>query len=360
MNANFIDYKNGLGEIMKVLILGGTRFLGRALVEEALKRGHEVTLFNRGTNQDVFPEVEQLIGNRDSDVSVLENRKWDVVMDTCGFAPHQIKKIASVLGDNIEHYTFVSSISTYKDWIPFHIKEGYHLQSIPPTEKLKAVENGEISPYEYYGALKVLCEEEAEKHWPGRVLHIRAGLLVGPFDYSDRLPYWVQRVAQGGKVMVPGRSDRPVQLIDVKDVATWAFDMTENRKVGKFNVTGPNDELTIEDLLNTCKAVTNSDAEFVWVEEQFLLESQVQPWTEMPLWIPESFPLEGETEPWKGGFFISIEKAVNAGLSFRPIEETIYDVYQWEKSREDIERKAGILRRREQELLEAWFQKEKL
>lgn len=360
MNTKFIGYENEWGKIMKVLILGGTRFLGRALVEEALKRGHEVTLFNRGTNQDVFPEVEQLIGNRDSDVSVLANRKWDVVMDTCGFAPHQIKKIAAVLGDNIEHYTFISSISTYKDWIPLHIKEDYHLQPMPPSDKLKAVEEGGISPYEYYGALKVLCEKEVEKHWPNRVLHIRAGLLVGPFDYTDRLPYWVQRVAQGGKVLVPGRSDRSVQLIDIKDVATWVFDMSENRKVGTFNVTGPNGELTIEELLNTCKAVTNSDAEFVWAEEQFLFEHNVQPWTEMPLWIPEHFPLEGETEPWKGSFFINIEKAVSTGLSFRPIEDTIYDVYQWEKSREDTERKAGISREREAELLEAWFQKERL
>lgn len=345
---------------MKVLILGGTRFLGRSLVEEALKRGHEVTLFNRGTNKEIFPEVEQLIGNRDSDVSLLKNRKWDVVMDTCGFAPHQMKKIAAVLGDNIEHYTFISSISTYKDWLPLHIKEDYDVQPLPPSDKLKAIEAGEISPYEYYGALKVLCEEEAEKHWPGRVLYVRAGLLVGSFDYSDRLPYWVGRVAQGGKVMVPGRSDRPVQLIDVRDVATWAFDMAKKRKVGTFNVTGPSDELTIEELLNTCKAVTNSSAEFVWVEERFLLENKVQPWTEMPLWIPETFPLEGETKPWKGGFFISIEKAVNAGLSFRHIEDTIYDVYQWEKLRGDIERKAGISRERELELLEAWFQKEKL
>lgn len=345
---------------MKVLILGGTRFLGRALVEEGLKRGHEITLFNRGTNKEAFPEVEQLIGNRDSDVSLLENRKWDVVMDTCGFAPHQIKKIAAVLGDNIEHYTYISSISVYKDWVPLHITEGYHLQSMPPDDKLKDVEEGKISPYEHYGALKVLCEAEAEKHWPGRVLHIRAGLLVGPFDYTDRLPYWVQRVAQGGKVLVPGRPDRPVQLIDVKDIATWVFNMTENRKAGTFNVTGPDYELTIEELLNTCKAVTNGDAEFVWTDEQFVLDYKIQPWTEMPLWIPEHFPLEGETEPWKGSFFISIEKAVNAGLSFRPLEDTVSDVYQWEKARQDTERKTGISREREQELLETWFQKEKL
>lgn len=342
---------------MKVLIIGGTRFLGKALVEEALSRGHEVTLFNRGTNKEEFPEVEQLIGNRDSDVSFLKKRKWDVVMDTCGFAPHQIKKIADVLGNNIEHYTYISSISVYKDWIPLNIKEDYHLQTKPPEDKLKDVEEGKISPYEHYGALKVLCEAEAEKHWSGRVLNIRAGLLAGPNDYTDRLPYWIQRVAQGGKVLVPGPPDRPVQLIDVKDIATWVFHMAENRKVGTFNVTGPNYDLTIEELLNTCKSVTKSATEFVWVEEQFLLEHKVKPWTEIPLWIPEHSPIEGETEPWKGTFFISIEKAVNSGLSFRAIEDTIYDVYQWEKVRKDTKRKTGITREREQELLEAWLHK---
>ncbi|PAD65986.1 NAD-dependent dehydratase [Bacillus sp. 7586-K] len=342
---------------MKVLIIGGTRFLGKALVAEALKKGHEVTLFNRGTNKEIFPEVEHLIGDRDGDLSLLKNRKWDVAIDTCGFAPHQIKKAAAVLGDNIEYYTYISSISVYKDWIPHNITEDYLLQSMP-KDKLKAVEEGSISPYEYYGALKVLCEAEAEKHWPGRVLHIRAGQLVGPFDYTDRLPYWVQRVAQGRKIMVPGSPNRLVQLIDIKDLATWVFNMAETRKAGTFNVTGPDYELTMAELLNTCKAVTNSDAVFVWAEEQFVLEHKIQPWTEMPLWIPEHYPLEGEKEPWKGSFRISIEKAVAAGLSFRPLEETIHDVYQWEKDRQDTERRAGISRDKEQELLKSWFQKE--
>ncbi|MGN7942112.1 SDR family oxidoreductase [Virgibacillus sp. 6R] len=342
---------------MKVLIIGGTRFLGKALVAEALKKGHEVTLFNRGTNKEIFPEVEHLIGDRDGDLSLLKNRKWDVAIDTCGFAPHQIKKAAAVLGDNIEYYTYISSISVYKDWIPYNISEDYLLQSMP-KDKLKAVKEGSISPYEYYGALKVLCEAEAEKHWPGRVLHIRAGQLVGPFDYTDRLPYWVQRVAQGGKIIVPGSPNRLVQLIDIKDLATWVFNMAETRKAGTFNVTGPDYELTMAELLNTCKAVTNSDAEFVWADEQFVLEHKIQPWTEMPLWIPEHFSLEGEKEPWKGSFRISIEKAVAAGLSFSPLEDTIHDVYQWEKDRQDTERRAGISRDKEQELLKTWFQKE--
>ncbi|MED0970694.1 SDR family oxidoreductase [Bacillus paramycoides] len=345
---------------MKILILGGTRFLGRAFVEEALKNGHEVTLFNRGTNKEIFPEVEQLIGDRNGDVSSLENRKWDAVVDTCGFSPHHIRKIGEVLKDNIEHYTFISSLSVYKDWIPHHIKEDYILQPEPSIDKLKAVENGEISPYEYYGALKVLCEKEAEKYWPGRVLHVRAGLLSGLFDYTDRLPYWIQRVAKGGKVLVPGRKDRPVQLVDIKDVTSWGLSMAEINKAGTFNVTGPKDELTMGELLNTCKEVTNSDAEFVWVNESFMNEHKVQPWTEMPLWLPETFPLEGETEPWKGGFSISIESAVKAGLTFRRLEDTVTDVYEWMKDMKDRELKTGISDEREERLIDKWCEKEKV
>lgn len=340
---------------MKVLILGGTRFLGRALVEEALKRGHEVTLFNRGSSSNVFPGVEQLIGDRNGDVSQLENRTWDVVMDTCGMSPHQIEKIAEVLGDDVEHYTYISSISVYPDWITLGIAEDYPVHSIPPENVLKEIEEGTVSPYDYYGGMKVACEVKAEKHWPGRVLHVRAGLLVGSFDYTDRLPYWVHRVAQGGTVLVPGRPERPVQFIDVKDVAAWALTMAENRKAGTFNATGPGAELTMAGFLNTCKAVTGSDAEFVWADERFMLENKVQPWTEMPLWIPEEFALEGAAEPWKGGSYISIVKAVGDGLSFRPLEETIADIYQSVKVKDD-EWKAGISREREQKLLKAWHQ----
>ncbi|WP_412838516.1 SDR family oxidoreductase [Bacillus paranthracis] len=320
---------------MKILILGGTRFLGRAFVEEALNRGHEVTLFNRGTNKELFPEVEQLIGDRNGGVSSLENRKWDVVVDTCGFSPHHIRNIGDVLKDNIKHYIFISSLSVYKDWIPHDIKEDYILQPEPTKEQIKAVENSEISPYEHYGALKVLCEKEAEEYWPRRVLHVRAGLLSGMFDYTDRLPYWIQRVAKGGKVLVPGRKDRPVQIVDIKDVANWGLNMAENNKAGIFNVTAPNDELTMEELLNTCKKVTNSDAEFVWVDESFMSEHNVQ--------------------PWKGGFSISVENAVKEGLTFRRIEETVTDVYEWMKSTDEWELKAGISGEREKELLERWY-----
>ncbi|MGP1906878.1 NAD-dependent epimerase/dehydratase family protein [Metabacillus sp. JX24] len=337
---------------MNILILGGTRFLGRAFTEEALNRGYRVTLLNRGTNKGLFPGLEQLTGDRNGDMTALGNRKWDAVIDTSGFAPHHIRKASEFLGD-IGHYTFISSISVYRDWIPAGIQEDYPLQTIS-DERLAESEKGTLSPYEHYGALKALSEEEAEKHWPGRVLNVRAGQLVGPFDYSDRLPYWVQRVSQGGQVIVPGRPDRPVQMIDVRDLAVWVFNMILQGRGGTYNATGQKE--TMEDILQTCKSVSSTTTKFVWTDEAFLLENKIKPWTDMPLWIPERFPLGGEKEPWKGTFEISIEKAVEAGLTFRSLTETIRDVYDWEKSREPSDLKAGISREKEQELL----QKQKL
>lgn len=339
---------------MKVLILGGTRFVGKALVEEGLKRGHEITICNRGSQPEMFAQVEQLIGDRDKDMQVLADREWDIVMDTCGMTPSQTKRTAAALGDRIGQYIYISSISAYQDWIPHHITESYPLQSIRP-DQLAEVESGKVSPYMYYGALKVLCEREAEIHWPGRVLNVRAGHIVGAFDYTDRLPYWVRRAAVGGTVLVPGRPDRPLQLIDVKDLAAWVFAMAEQRHGGTFNVTSPEGKLTMEELLHACRAVSNSDARFIWADELFFQKQGVQPWTEMPLWIPEQFAMEGQSEPWLGSFSINVNEAVAAGLTFRPVTETIREVYQWEMGRPDGERKAGISREKEKELLDAWL-----
>jgi 2'-hydroxyisoflavone reductase len=341
---------------MKLLILGGTRFLGRALVEESLRRGHEVTLFNRGNNNHIFKDVEALTGDRNGDLSALKGRKWDAVIDTCGFVPHAVAKSAAVLADNIEHYTYISSISVYKNFVNPGIQEDDPVQSLP-ADQVEEITRGTAGPiYEYYGPLKALCEIEAEKHLPQRVLTVRAGLLVGPFDYTDRLPYWVKRIYEGGKVLCPGNPNRPVQLIDVKDLAAWIIQMVERKITGIYNATGPDYPLTIGHLLEICKQVTGSNAELVWVKEEFLAKHHVQPWIEMPLWIPESFPLPGEKEPWNGFFAIDISKAIEAGLTFRPLEYTIHDIFVWETSRTDGERKAGITLERETKLLEAWIE----
>ncbi|WP_028399701.1 NAD-dependent epimerase/dehydratase family protein [Ectobacillus panaciterrae] len=339
---------------MKILILGGTRFLGRHIAQEALRRGYAVTLFNRGNNNEVFRNVEILLGDRDGTLKALKGRKWDAVIDTCGFVPRTVSKAAKVLGDNINHYTYISSISVYKDWIPLGITESYPVQTMSAEEADEVTKDTAGPVYEYYGPLKALCEQEAQQQMPGKVLNVRAGQIVGSFDYTDRLPYWVKRVAMGGRILCPGNPDKRVQLIDVRDMATWILEMAKERTTGTYNVTGPNYSLTMNQLLETCKQVTESDAEFVWVQEEFLLENDVVPWVQMPLWLPENTALPGEMEPWKGASDISINKAVQQGLSFRPLEETIYDIWEWEQGRQDNKRKAGLPPEREQELLELW------
>ncbi|MFD3448700.1 SDR family oxidoreductase [Microbacteriaceae bacterium 4G12] len=339
---------------MKVLILGGTRFLGRQIVQEALQRGHEVTLFNRGNNAHLFPEVETLLGDRNGELDVLKGRKWDAVIDTCGLLPKSISQAAKVLEENISHYTYISSISVYKDWIPLHITEDYPTHTLLP-EEVEAISNqSQEEMLEHYGALKALCEAEAAKEMPGKVLAVRAGMIVGPYDYTDRLPYWVKRVAEGGRILCPGNPNRPVQIIDTKDMASWILTMAQKQKTGTFNVTGPHPAITMGELLESCKQVTKSDAEFVWVQEEFLLHHHVSPWVEIPLWLPENHPLPEERIPWKGTFSFSVEKAVENDLTFRPLQEIIQDIWEWEQTRSDEKRKAGISREKERELLELW------
>ncbi|MDM5188954.1 NAD-dependent epimerase/dehydratase family protein [Bacillus sp. DX4.1] len=345
---------------MKLLILGGSRFLGRAIVEEGLKSGHELTVFNRGNQNDIFQNtnVEVLIGDRDGDLEVLKGRKWDAAIDTCGFVPRTVGKATSVLAHHISHYTYVSSISVYRDWIPKGITEEYDTPTLS-KEKVNDITRDTAGPIynEYYGPLKRMCEIEAEKNMPNQVFAVRAGLIVGANDYADRLPYWVKRISEGGTVLAPGNPKSHVQLIDVKDLAMWILYMIERNVTGIYNATGPDAPLTMEQLLQCCKQVTNSDAEFTWASEQFLLENHVAPWTEMPLWLPEEIPLQGEKEPWRGSGAISIDKALQTGLSFRSIEETITDIWKWEQLRSKTEeRKAGLASDKEQQLLEKWME----
>ncbi|MGD6775684.1 SDR family oxidoreductase [Sutcliffiella horikoshii] len=339
---------------MKILVIGGTRFLGRFIVEEALKQGHEVTMFNRGNHVDLFPQVECIVGDRNKDLSLHETGKWDVAIDTCGFTPKALNDSTRVLADKVDHYTFISSISVYKDWIPSNIKEDYPVQSL--TEKqIEEIGYGtqeEINAH--YGALKAESERAAEENMPNKVLHVRSGLLVGPHDYSDRFSYWVNRVAEGGEVLAPGRKEREIQYIDARDMALWILKMADEKITGTFNVTGPTTPLTMEHFLTTCKRVSGSDAEFVWADESFLLEQQVAPWTEMPLWIPEEHPIVEGSEPWRGASSISIEKALQHRLEVRSVEETVKDVRDWMTSKEDEELKAGIHKEKEQNVLNAW------
>ena len=335
---------------MKLLILGGTRFLGRYLVEAALESGHQVTLFNRGKeNPNLFPNVDTLIGDRNGNLEALKGKKWDAVIDTCGFIPRIVGESAELLSDVTEHYTFISSASVYTDLTKVSIDENHPVLTIS-KEKEEEITNGIAGPLynEYYGPLKYSCEQVIEEVMPNRALYVRAGLIVGPHDYSDRFTYWVQRVAKGGEVLAPGSTNKQIQIIDVRDLSNWIIDMVERRKTGVFNATGPNDTLTMGDFLQECKSVSKSDANFEWMDEDFLDNNQVKYWTEMPLWLPDKLNMPGFLS-------LSIEKAVNEGLKFRPLADTIRDTLVCESSRPvEIERKAGMEHQREQELLKRW------
>jgi 2'-hydroxyisoflavone reductase len=326
---------------MNLLILGGTVFLGRHLVEAALRRGHAVTLFNRGRrNPDLFPDVEKLRGDRDGDLEALRGRGWDAVIDPSGYVPRIVRASAELLAAAVGHYTFISSLSVYADPLDPETDEGGRLSVLPA-----GLEGTEEITGESYGALKVQCEQAAEAALPGRALVIRPGLIVGPHDPSDRFTYWPARVARGGEVLAPGDPARLVQFIDARDLAEWMLRLVEAETTGTFNATGPASRLTMGALLATCRAVAGSDATFTWAPEAVLLEHKVAPYTEMPLWVPES----------EAGFDqFSIARALQAGLTFRPLETTIRDTLAWDATRPpDTERRNGLKPEREAVLLAA-------
>jgi 2'-hydroxyisoflavone reductase len=325
---------------MDVLILGGTGFLGRHLVEAALGNGHWVTLFNRGIKApDLFPEVETIEGDRGVDLSALLGRRWDAVIDTCGYVTRVVRSSAGLLADAVEHYTFVSSISVYADAIAPGADEEAPVRELPDPMVEEVTE-------ETYGGLKALCERAAEEMMPGRVLNVRPGLISGPHDPTDRFTYWPRRVAAGGEVLAPDHEERGVQYIDVRDLGSWIVRMSEERRTGTYNATGPAYELQMGRLLEECEAVGGAGAEPVWVSEDFLEEEGVEPFAELPLWLPREYAAM---------MAVDCSKAIEAELTFRPLSETIEDVLHWDRAtRAGREPAAGLRPEREQELLRAW------
>lgn len=328
---------------MNLLILGGTVFLGQALVEAALARGHSLTLFNRGkANPDLFPGVEKLVGDRAVDLSALHGRRWDAAIDTCGYVPRVVRRSAGLLAEATGHYTFISSLSVYADSSQPGIDESGVVGKL-------ADETIEEVTGETYGPLKAHCEQAVERAMPGRALVIRPGLIVGPHDPSDRFTYWPHRVAQGGEVLAPGRPERLVQFIDVRDLAEWIIQVVEVGATGVYNAAGLEPRPSMGSLLETCRSVSGSDAHFTWMSEQFLLERNVGAWMDMPLWIPESDP------EYAGFFAFSSAKAIAAGLTFRPVRETIRATLEWDALRPaGHDWRAGLKPEREAELLQAW------
>ena len=341
---------------MKILILGGTGFIGSFQVRYALSRGHEVTVFNRGkSHPGKLPKaVEQLIGDRNGQLDALKGREWDVVIDNPTTLPVWVRDAAQILKGNVDRYVFISTISVYSDKSQPGMDESGPLAKYEgPHEDAAMSETPETllaSNRRLYGPLKVISEREVEKWFSGQALVIRPGLIVGPGDETDRFTYWPLRVARGGEVLAPGEASDPVQFIDVRDLAEWTIRMVEQGTTGIYNATGPKQKFTIGEMLDGIRQVTKSDARFTWVKAEFLAAQKVWAWSDMPVWMPA----QGEM----GGFCqISIQKALGKGLTFRSFSDTTEATLDWireQQSGRQGKLKAGITAEREAEVLAAW------
>ena len=324
---------------MKILVLGGTVFLGRAFTDAALARGHEVAHFNRGrTAPDA--RVETILGDRAEPMPAAAIRAWDAVVDTSGYLPQAVARSTQAL-QSARRYLFVSSVSVYRDFSRDGIDEQYGVAAAPDPLP------DAVTP-ETYGALKAACEAVVLDAFGERSSIVRPGLIVGPHDPTDRFTYWPVRVARGGQVLAPGRPQRPVQFIDARDLAEWMLRLLETGASGIFNATGPSAPLTMAQLLESCRAVTAADTTFRWLDDATLLAAGVAPWRELPLWIPES------DATMRGLMAVSIAKALQQGLAFRPLAATIADTLAWAQRRDPgHEWRAGLAAEREMSLLEA-------
>jgi 2'-hydroxyisoflavone reductase len=325
---------------MRILVLGGTEFAGRHLVELALERGHEMTLFNRGrTGAALFPEVDRVHGERAGSLEGLRGRRFDAVVDTSGYFPADVERSARLLAPTVGRYLFVSSRSVYADHSTPGANEGSALAALPPDAPTDAITG------ESYGPLKVGCERAAEAAFPGRTVILRPGLIVGPYDPTGRFTYWPTRVAAGGDVLAPAPPDQPLQVIDARDLATFALDLLEREADGTFDVVTPAGMLTLAAVIDACGAASGSDARAVWVDEEFLLERGVEPWTELPLWTPG--------EDMEGFQRSDVSRAIAAGLTLRPIADTVADTLRWAAAAHP-DPGAAMTRGREAALLEEW------
>lgn len=331
---------------LRILILGGTGFTGPHQVAYAMARGHKVSVFNRGkTNPGILPPgVEHLEGDRNGNLESLKGKSWDAVIDVPSTLPRWVRDAAQLLKDSAGQYVFVSTISVYKDGSKVGDDEtGETIKLADPTkEKIESAED--------YGGMKALAEQEAQKAFPGRTTVVRPGLIVGPGDNSDRFTYWPVRINRGGEVLAPGTPDDPVQIIDARDLAEWIIRLVEQKAFGTFNAVGPAHPMTMAEMLYGIKAVTTAGAQFTWVPASFLEEQKVAAWTDMPVWVPP----QGDS----AGFAArSNRRALELGLTFRPLADTAAATIEFHESR-DAERKAkmraGISPEREAEVLAAW------
>ncbi|MFD8564700.1 NAD-dependent epimerase/dehydratase family protein [Streptosporangium canum] len=329
---------------MRLLILGGTKFLGRSVAEQALQRGHDVTTFNRGASGNDVPGVAAIRGDRTSDqdlAALAAQGDWDAVIDTSGMTTALVEASTLALADAIDRYIFISTVNVYKGWPtdPLH-------DDSPVREYTPEAPEGESGADEY-GRLKAGCEKAVTDVFGDRATLLRPGVIVGPHEYVGRLPWWLSRIQAGGRVLAPGTAAWKIQPIDVRDVASFALDAAEQHLTGAYNLTAPIGHSTFGEFLAACREVTGGAADFVWVDDAFLREHDVPEWTGLPLW-----------RDYKGTWHVDAERARKAGLVCRPLAETVADTYAWLRGGALVasERSAelGITREREAQLLAAW------
>jgi 2'-hydroxyisoflavone reductase len=328
---------------MRILFLGGTQFVGRHMVAAALARGHTVTLFNRGqTNPELFPKAEKLRGDRDGGLDALKGRAWDTVIDVNGYVPRLVRDSAELLRDTVEHYIFVSTGSVYD----FSQLKGHDDESAP----LETLEDETTEEYAgpAYGGLKVLCERVVEDVFAGRGLSLRLGVVAGPHDPTDRVTYWVTRVARGGQVLAPGAPDRPIQFIDARDLADFTMIAAEKRLAGIYNTIGRS--VTWQEWLDACQTASSSDATYTWIDDEDFVRDNIdvraRPYGVIPMAVPANLAHL---------FTMRSVRAEAAGLTYRPLVETARDILAWDRTRPaDEERQAGLTSEQEQTLLQKW------
>ncbi|MEK7404881.1 MAG: NAD-dependent epimerase/dehydratase family protein [Acidobacteriota bacterium] len=328
----------------RILILGGTGFLGPATVEVARARGHELTLFNRGkTRPGLFPDIEKLHGDRDpakdEGLKALDGRHWDAVIDNSGYFPRHVAASAKLLAPNVKHYVFISSLSVYADNSVEGQDETAKVATIPDPTVEQITE-------QTYGALKALCEQAAEAAMPGRVTVVRPGYIVGPDDPSGRFTYWPVRIDRGGEVLAPGAPSDPVQFIDVRDLGAWLVSLVETGTRGAFNAVGPEKPLAWGDLLLACQNAASNQSTLAWVPGEWIATQGEEIF---PIWAPYQGRTRG-FHRWKN------TRALKAGLRFRPHDATVRDTLAWYKTQREGERTklAGPAPEKEAALLAAW------
>ncbi|PYE54236.1 NAD-dependent epimerase/dehydratase family protein [Deinococcus yavapaiensis] len=326
---------------MRLLILGGTQFVGKHIVLTALDRGHDVTIFTRGKGRDDLPEtVERLRGDRDGDLSALQGRTWDACIDVSGYVPRIVRASAEQLRESVSFYAFISTVSVYADFSEAPITEDSPLIDLPD----KTVE--QITG-ETYGGLKVLCEQAVRDVYGDRCSMIRPDIVAGAFDPTDRFTYWVERLANnaasGLPILAPGDGSDLIQFVDARDLAAFTLHTVEERVSGAFNVCG--DALRFDEFLSRAASALGVTPTLEWKDVPFLQQNEVT-WNDLPMFVPSASEQRGLMD-------VSNERAKAAGFTPRDVEDTVGSVHGWTVTRTSPERRAGMSAEREQELLKA-------